>query len=177
MPTQVSREQAKRLHHLRKMDQRALQLASEGTLQQAIQAIMAVGSRRLSHGCTITSVFRTTSFGGGGGGGSDVYRKYSRVSDGQDGRRAFRDSKTCRGVVGPQKPRRALGARRKAHRASSAREDISTFRLPAVTTVRKIQQTRLGYALLSRCGASRQHTHAIRRCSRNASEEPTQDTV
>lgn len=39
---QVSREQAKRLHHLRKIDERALQMASQGTLQQAIQAIMAV---------------------------------------------------------------------------------------------------------------------------------------
>lgn len=39
---QVSREQAKRLHHLRKIDQRALRMAAQGTLQQAIQAIMAV---------------------------------------------------------------------------------------------------------------------------------------
>lgn len=44
MNGQVSREQAKRLHHLRKIDQRALEMASEGTLQQAIQAIMAVSS-------------------------------------------------------------------------------------------------------------------------------------
>ncbi len=43
---QVSREQAKRLHHLRKIDQRALRMAAQGTLQQAIQAIMAV------RGCT-----------------------------------------------------------------------------------------------------------------------------
>lgn len=43
---QVSREQAKRLHHLRKIDQRALRMAAQGTLQQAIQAIMAVS------GCT-----------------------------------------------------------------------------------------------------------------------------
>lgn len=39
----MSREQAKRLHHLRKIDQRALRMAAQGTLQQAIQAIMAVG--------------------------------------------------------------------------------------------------------------------------------------
>lgn len=38
----MSREQAKRLHHLRKIDERALKLATQGTLQQAIQAIMAV---------------------------------------------------------------------------------------------------------------------------------------
>ena len=41
---QVSREQAKRLHHLRKIDQRALRMAAQGTLQQAIQAIMLVGA-------------------------------------------------------------------------------------------------------------------------------------
>lgn len=42
MRPQVSREQAKRLHHLRKIDERAMRMATQGTLQQAIQAIMAV---------------------------------------------------------------------------------------------------------------------------------------
>ncbi|CAN0143612.1 unnamed protein product, partial [Ectocarpus fasciculatus] len=43
----VSREQAKRLHHLRKIDQRALRMAAQGTLQQAIQAIMAQGGGQI----------------------------------------------------------------------------------------------------------------------------------
>eukprot|EP00752_Nemacystus_decipiens_P015850 g14160.t1 len=45
--TEVSREQAKRLHHLRKIDQRALRMAAQGTLQQAIQAIMAQGGGQI----------------------------------------------------------------------------------------------------------------------------------
>ncbi|CAM9575546.1 unnamed protein product [Pylaiella littoralis] len=45
--TEVSREQAKRLHHLRKIDQRALRMAAQGTLQQAIQAIMAQGGGQM----------------------------------------------------------------------------------------------------------------------------------
>ncbi|CAM9678070.1 unnamed protein product [Ectocarpus sp. 4 AP-2014] len=45
--TEVSREQAKRLHHLRKIDQRALRMAARGTLQQAIQAIMAQGGGQI----------------------------------------------------------------------------------------------------------------------------------
>ncbi|CAM9401811.1 unnamed protein product, partial [Choristocarpus tenellus] len=44
---QVSREQAKRLHHLRMMDDRARRMAAAGTLQRAIQAIMSQESGQL----------------------------------------------------------------------------------------------------------------------------------